>query len=255
MTEIKCIIADDEKPLRLYLKEKLAMLWPELVVCGEARNGPEAVELIKNKRPEIAFLDVRMPGFSGLEVAKEIAGISRIVFITAYDQYAIEAFENEAIDYMLKPVSEVRLEKTVQRLKKQIQAAREPESDLAETLERMWSDLKNKAPREYLQWIKARHRDEIRLIPVKEVLYFKADDKYTVVKTKDMELLIKTSIHKLSEELDPDQFWRIHRGTIIKAGQVDRVSRSLTGRFVIKLKDLPEPLTVSRSYSHHFKHM
>ncbi len=255
MTEIKCIIADDEKPLRLYLKEKLAVLWPELIICGEAKNGPEAVELIKKMKPEIAFLDIRMPGFSGLEVANEIAGISRIVFITAYDQYAIEAFENEAIDYILKPVSEKRLQKTIQRLQHQIQVAQEPDSSIAETLERMWSDLKKKDSQEYLQWIKARHRDEIRLIPVSEVFCFKADDKYTVVKTKDTELLIKTSINKLSEELDPKQFWRIHRGTIIKASQVDRVSRSITGRFVIRLKDLPEPLTVSRSYSHHFKHM
>jgi len=254
MPEIRAIIADDEEQLRSYLKSGLSAVWPELVICGEAGNGKEALKLIEKHRPDIAFLDIKMPGLSGMEVARKITGTCRVVFITAYDQYAVEAFENEAIDYLLKPVTDKRLEATVKRLQKQI-ATHEPPSELAGTMERVLSALEVKETSGYLRWIKVLHGDEIRLIPVDEVCYFQASDKYTVVMTKAGESLIKKSIRELSEELDPDQFWQIHRGTIVNATQIAKVKRSLTGRFVIKLKDLPETLTVSRTYTHLFRQM
>jgi DNA-binding LytR/AlgR family response regulator len=254
MANPKAIIADDEEQLRLYLKTKLAELWPELILCGEAENGLEALNLIETCRPAIAFLDIKMPGLSGIEVARRISTECRVVFITAFDQYAVEAFENEAVDYILKPVTIERLEKTVQRLKKQIVAALLP-PDYASTMERLLAALQNKTAPGYLKWLKVRHGDEIRLISIDEVCYFKAEDKYTVVKTRAGESLIKKSIQELTGEISPDQFWRVHRGTIINVGQIAEVSRSFAGRLIITLKDLPETLTVSRSYAHLFKQM
>jgi DNA-binding LytR/AlgR family response regulator len=255
MANPKAIIADDEEQLRIYLRSKLTGLWPELDICGEAENGLKAQELIEKNRPEIAFLDINMPGLSGLEVARKITCDCRIVFITAYDQYAIEAFENEAIDYLLKPVSEERLAKTVKRLQQQIADRFPSPADLARTLERFMSTMKTREVPGYLKWIKVRHGEDVRLISVDEVCYFKAEDKYTVVKTPTSESLIKKSIRQLVTELDPDQFWRIHRGTIINVNYIDRINRSFAGRLTIKLENLPEVLTVSRSYSHLFKQM
>jgi len=255
MANPKAIIADDEEQLRIYLRSKLSGLWPELDICAEAENGLKALELIDKKRPEIAFLDINMPGLSGLEVAKNITFNCRVVFITAYDQYAIEAFENEAIDYLLKPVTDDRLLKTIKRLQKQIADSSPLPADIAETLERFMATLKNREIPGFLKWIKVRHEDDVRLIAVDEVCYFKAADKYTLVRTLENESLIKKSIQQLDAELDPDQFWRIHRGSIINVNRISGVHRSFAGRFIVKLKDLPETLTVSRSYGHLFKQM
>lgn len=255
MMKTKAIIADDEAPLRSYLKSLLVEAWPELIICGDAQNGQEALELIERHRPQIAFLDIRMPGISGMEVAKQIAGTCWFVFITAYDKYAIEAFENEAIDYILKPVTRERLEKTVRRLKKQIAASTGPPSDLSEIVERLLATLPGRKGPAYLQWVRVQMGDGVQLIPVEEVCYFKASDKYTMVITKEGESLIRKPIKELAEELEPGSFWRIHRGTIVNASCIANVSRSLTGRGVVRLKDRPETLTVSRSYIHIFKQM
>ena len=249
------IIADDEAQLRIYLKSKLADLWPELNICGEAENGLEAFSLIETCRPAVAFLDIKMPGLSGIEVARKISSGCRIVFITAFDQYAIEAFDNEAIDYILKPVTDERLKKTIKRLKKQISGSPVSALDVTRSMERLLAAMKDKPPAGYLKWIKVRQGEEVRLIAVDDIFYFKAEDKYTVVKTREAEALIKKTIKQLSEELDPEQFWRIHRGVIVSVRRIGRVSRSLAGNLVIRLKDLPETLTVSRSYAHLFKQM
>ena len=255
MANPEAIIADDEKQLRIHLKSKLAALWPELTICCEAGNGIEALALIESCQPAIAFLDVKMPGLSGIEVAQKIKVNCHVVFITAFDQYAVEAFENEAVDYLLKPVTDKRLEKTIERLKKQISAISKPPNDFSRTMDRLLAALKDNQPSGYLKWVKVRHGDEVRLISIDEVSYFKAEDKYTVVKTLEGESLIKKSIRQLTEELDPDQFWRIHRGTIINVNRIGKVSRSFAGRLIITLKDLPENLTVSRSYANLFKQM
>ena len=255
MANLEAIIADDEEQLRVYLKSKLSDLWPELIISGEAGNGLEALELIETIRPAIAFLDIKMPGLTGIEVAQKISADCRVVFITAFDQYAIEAFENEAIDYLLKPVTDKRLQKTIERLKKQISAISKPPIDFSQTMDRLLAAPKDNQPSGYLKWIKVRHAEEVRLIAIDDVCYFKAEDKYTVVKTREGESLIKKSIRQLTEELDPDQFWRIHRGTIINVSRIGKVSRSFAGRLIITLKDLPENLTVSRSYANLFKQM
>ena len=255
MKQVKAIIADDEEQLRIHLKSQLLNLWPELVICGEAANGIEAEKLIEKSKPDIAFLDIRMPGRSGIELAKNVAGVCHIVFITAYDQYAVKAFENEALDYILKPVTENRLRKTVERLQKQMRRTPRRNADLTETLERVLYGLEAKTPGDYLRWIKVQHGDGIRLLPIEEVCYFKAGDKYTMVMTQNGESLIRRSIKSLAEALDPNQFWRIHRGAIVNVGQIAKVSRSPTGHSMIKLKDLEETLSVSRTYAHLFRQM
>jgi DNA-binding LytR/AlgR family response regulator len=255
MANPEAVIADDEENLRIHLKKQLAELWPELTICGEAKNGIEAIRLIESLRPEIAFLDIKMPGLTGLEVAQKISTGCRVVFITAYDQYAVEAFESEAIDYILKPVTGKRLGKTLARLKNRIFTASEAPPDITQTVEKLLATLDKRETRANLKWIKVRHGDEVRLISIAEVYYFKAEDKYTLVRTLQGESLIKKPIRQLSEELDRDQFWRIHRGTIINVGRIRNISRSFAGRLVVTLKDLPESLTVSRSYAHQFKQM
>ena len=255
MADPEAIIADDEAQLRVYLKSKLTELWPELRICGEAENGIEALDLIESLRPAIAFLDIKMPGLSGIEVAQKISFDCRVVFITAYDQFAVEAFEKEAIDYILKPVTPERLKKTVKRLQKQICADSEPPLKFTATMERLLGALEDKQSAGNLKWLKVRHGEEVRLISTDEVYYFKAEDKYTLVRTIAKESLIKKSIRQLAEELDPDQFWRIHRGSIINVNRIAGVHRSFAGRYTVKLKELPETLTVSRSYGHLFKQM
>ncbi len=255
MTPYKAILADDEKELRIYLRQILSEIWPELVICGEAKNGKEALQLAEANKPQIAFLDIRMPGLSGMEVAKRIAGLCRVVFVTAFDQYAVEAFEKEAVDYLLKPVSRERLTHTVQRLKNQLASAVDPPAGITKAVAEVLSRLSGKRESEFLRWIKTQERDSIRLIPVEEADYFQAEDKYTLVLTKEGEFLIKKSIKELAEELDPARFWQVHRGTIVNVSKIDRVSRSLTGRGVLKLKDRVELLTVSRNYLHLFKQM
>ncbi len=251
----KAIIADDEKELRAYLRNLLSEIWPELVICGEAKNGKEALQLVEANKPQVAFLDIRMPGLSGMDVAKRIAGLCRIVFVTAFDQYAVEAFEKEAMDYLLKPVSRERLMHTVQRLKNQLASAFDAPAGIPEAVAEVLSKLSGNRGPDFLRWIKTQERDSIRLIPVDEADYFQAEDKYTLVLTKEGEFLIKKSIKELTEELDPARFWQIHRGTIVNVSRIDRISRSLTGRGVLKLKGRTESLTVSRNYLHLFKQM
>jgi DNA-binding LytR/AlgR family response regulator len=251
----KAIIADDEKELRAYLKTMLAEAWPELEICGEAANGREALELVDTFAPQIAFLDIKMPGLSGLEVAEKIASACHIVFVTAFNQYAVDAFEREAVDYLVKPVTKKRLIQTIQRLKKELQNSVEPPAGLAEMITHVLASMQGNANVNYLRWIKTQHKDNIRLIPVEEIDFFQAEDKYTLVMTAEGESLIKKSIKELSLELDPQQFWQIHRSTIVNVSKIGNVSKSLTGRGILKLKNRPEPLTVSRQYLHLFKQM
>ena len=255
MPYIKVVIADDEEQLRLYLKSMLKRLWPELRICGLAQNGYEAVEMIAKRQPDIAFLDIKMPGLNGIEVARQIESSCRVVFITAYDQFAVEAFESEAIDYLLKPVGDERLVKTIERLKKQIQSPVPPDVENLQTLDRLLQKLGAKEKSQFLKWIKVRHGEEVRLLSVEDICYFKSEDKFTLVKTHKGESLIKKSIRELTEELNPDQFWQVHRGTIINVGVIKAVHRSFGGKLILTLKNLTEKLSVSKSYAHLFKQM
>ncbi|HNZ64731.1 MAG TPA: LytTR family DNA-binding domain-containing protein [Smithella sp.] len=252
----KAIIADDEKELRTYLKRMLAETWPQLEICGEAINGKEAMKLIDDFAPHIAFLDIKMPGLSGLDVAKKIAGVCHIVFVTAFDQYAVEAFEREAVDYLVKPVTKERLLQTIHRLKKHLQSSPEPSEGLTQMITHVLAGLQdNPRTDRYLRWIKTQHKDCVRLISVEEIDYFQSGDKYTLVMTAEGEALIKKSIKELSRELDPQKFWQIHRGTIVNVSRIEIVARSFTGRGVLKLKNRPDTLTVSRQYLHLFRQM
>jgi DNA-binding LytR/AlgR family response regulator len=255
MSNPKAIIADDEEQLRKALKRRLSEVWPELIICGEAQNGKEALALVDKEKPQVAFLDIRMPGISGMAVAEKIAAHCHVVFVTAYDQYAVEAFEKAAMDYLLKPVGRERLQRTADRLKKTMAENNLPAADMVEITGRLLKQIQQARPNEYLRWIKVQTGETVRLIPVTEVVFFKATDKYTQVMTAEKEFLIRKTIKHLARELDPDLFWQIHRSTIINVKSIDTVNRSLTGRGLVKLTSRPEILTVSRRYLHLFKQM
>ena len=247
---ITAIIADDEARLAEYLKERLAVLWPELVIAGVAGNGPEAQALLDAEAPDIAFLDIRMPGLSGLDVARGASRDVRIVFVTAFDQYALAAFERAAVDYLLKPVSDERLAETVARLKAQ---ATPPPGDIGTVLAAI-AQLAPGGPQK-LAWIRASRGSEVQLIDVEDVCYFQANDKYTSVFTADGESLIRTPLKELAGQLDPQRFWQVHRGTIVNVRHIATTTRDLAGRITLRLKRRPEPLAVSRAYMHLFKQM
>ncbi len=190
-----------------------------------------------------------------MQVARRIAGACWVVFITTHDHYAVNAFESGAIDYIVKPLNRDRLETAVTRLKKQIALSSSPPLNLSQVVEKLMAEMPDRKTNSYLQWIRVQQDDGVLLIPVEKVCYFRADDKYTVVVTQDGESLIKKPIKELVDELDPNRYWRIHRGTIVNVSQIDKVSRSITGRGAVRLKDRSEVLTVSRPYLHIFKQM
>jgi DNA-binding LytR/AlgR family response regulator len=242
------LIAEDESMLRAQLKARLAEAWPELDVVAEAANGDEALTLAAERRPDIAFLDIRMPVRSGLDVARELDGTCHVVFVTAYDEYAIAAFDEGAVDYVLKPPSPERIAKVVSRLKARLAQA---PLDLTALLSKL-------AGREIggpLRWIRASLGASMRLIAVDDILYFQAGDKYTRVVTRDGEALIRKPIKELHDELDPEAFWQIHRGTIVNLRAVARVDRDWRGEPVILLDGRDEKLAVSRTFAHRFKSM
>lgn len=255
MAELRAIIADDEAALRDDLRRRLAALWPELRVCGEAENGLRALELVEELRPDVAFLDIRMPGLSGIEVARRIAAICRVVFVTAYDQYAVEAFESEAADYLLKPIADDRLAVTVSRLRRAFARAGTPQPDLTDLVERVAHALGSGGRTERLRWVRASQGERVRIVPVEEVCYFQARDKYTAVVCDEGELLIRTPIKELEESLDPDRFWRVHRNAIVNLHRVEAVSRYLGGRLALRLRGRSEALVVSRQYAPRFRQM
>lgn len=242
------IVAEDEETLRQLLVEQLGQVWPELVIVGEAADGLQALRLLEELRPDIVFLDIQMPGANGLEVARQASGRSRVAFVTAYDQHAVHAFEQGAIDYVLKPVSAARLFTTVTRLKERLAT---PPARLDSVL----GQLAPAAGASYLRWINASVGQNIRLITVDEVQYFQADSKYTRVVLADSEALIRKSLKELADELDPQQFWQIHRGTLVNASAIAGVTRDFRGRMLVKLKRRDEALLVSDTYTHLFRQM
>lgn len=248
------IIADDERLMRDQLKSRLQQVWPELTILGEAKNGDEAVQLVESLQPDLAFLDIRMPAKTGLEAAKEIGTKTHIVFITAYDQYAVEAFDQGAVDYVLKPADPERLSKTVERLKARLSTATEP-NDMSNMLAQLAKQLGIAPKPNYLQWIQASIGQELRLIPVEDILFFQSDEKYTRVQTATYEALIRKPVRDLAEELDPHLFWQIHRSTLVNSKAISGVVRDMRGRHLVQIKGLTEKLEVSRSFVHLFKQM
>ena len=253
--KVRALIADDEPLMREQLRARLEELWPELEIVAEAKNGAEAVEMVSGERPEVVFLDIRMPAKSGIEAAREIAAlpgrVPEIVFVTAYDQYAIAAFEAGVLDYVLKPAERERLARTVERIRSRLAAPPEI-TNVQQALAQLAEKL---APAARLQWIQASIGAEIRMIPVDEVLYFVSDEKYTRVQTAQQEALIRKPIKELLAELDPAQFWQIHRSTLINTRAIAGVTRDERGRQLVAIKGRPEKLEVSRSYAHLFKGM
>ncbi len=248
---VTALIADDEPRLADYLRERLAVLWPELAIVGVAHNGPEAQALLASEAPDIAFLDIRMPGLTGLEVARAARPDLRVVFVTAYDQYAVAAFERAAVDYLLKPVPDERLAETVARLKAGVAP---PAAGVHEVLAAI-AKLAPGAAVERLAWIRASRGQQVQLIAVDDVSYFQANDKYTSVFTADGEALIRTPLKELYEQLDPRVFWQVHRGTIVNVRDIATTTRDLTGRVTLTLKRRPEEVAVSRAYAHLFRQM
>jgi DNA-binding LytR/AlgR family response regulator len=249
------IIADDERLMRDQLRLRLSQVWPELQIVGEAKNGDEAVELVAQLKPDLTFLDIRMPGKTGMEAARLIGTRSNVVFVTAYDQYAVEAFERGAIDYVLKPPEQDRLQVTVERLKERLGKPAAPVND---SVRAMLSQLAEKiaAPKpKYLQWIQASIGQDLRMIPVEDILFFRSDEKYTCVQTEKFEALIRKPVRDLAEELDPALFWQIHRATLVNVNAIEGVTRDIRGRHLVLVKGRADRLEVSRSFLHLFKQM
>lgn len=249
------LIADDERLMREQLRHRLTQVWPELQIVAEAENGGEAVELASETAPQIAFLDIRMPRLSGVEAAAQLDEDIHKVFVTAYDEYAIEAFERGAIDYLLKPVDPARLEKCVTRLKKALESAQPPQFD-TENLARLAAQLRAvPPPASYLRWIQASIGERLEFLAVDEVLFFQSADKYSRVVRSQGEVLIRKPIYELLSELDPQQFWQIHRATIVNVRAIADVARDLRGRLMMRLKGSDERLEVSRSFAQRFRQM
>jgi DNA-binding LytR/AlgR family response regulator len=262
MSTVTALIADDEAPMRDLLRARLATVWPDLQIVAEAPNGLEAVELGERLRPDIAFLDIRMPGLSGIEAARRLYERSHIVFATAYDQYALDAFAQGALDYLLKPVSAERLATTCARLQARLRtrapAAPAPPQDIGQELAKLTALLENKGKPEkpaYLRWIQAQVGASLRMVSTREILFFQSDEKYTRVQTVGAEFLIRKTLKELLDELDPDEFWRIHRSTLVRVDAIAEVKRDLRGRQMLKVRGYPGELEVSRNHSYLFQQM
>ena len=286
----RAVLADDERLMREQLRARLAEVWPELQIVGEARNGLEAVQMVDEHRPEVVFLDIRMPGLTGVEAARQItqlpprqkpgrmdAGadadadgapdeddlLPEIVFITAYDQYAVEAFEQGVADYVLKPAERDRLLVTVQRIQQRLDARNAPAGsvdappapNMQQLLHQLSARLNPGNTPNYLQWIQATVGQAIQMIPVDEVLFFISDEKYTRVQTAQVEALIRKPIKELVDEVDPRVFWQIHRSTLVNVKCIAGVTRDFRGRQIVGVKGHGEKLEVSRSYAGLFKGM
>ena len=272
---LRAVIADDERLMREQLRTRLVEAWPELQIVAEARNGLEAVALVQQHRPEIVFLDIRMPGLTGVDAARQIAQMEvgddehlpEIVFITAYDQYAVEAFEQGVCDYVLKPAERERLQVTADRIKARLarrdapdtdtnaQSAGDPVPPVQQLLHRQAAQLNPGAAPKYLGWIQASVGQGIQMLPVAEVLFFISDEKYTRVQTPTVEALIRKPIKELIDELDPAIFWQIHRSTLVNVKAIAGITRDFRGRQIVAVRGHHEKLEVSRSYGHLFKGM
>ena len=248
------LIADDEPHLARALAAELAALWPGLQLLPSARNGVEAAERIAALQPDLAFLDIQMPGLTGLEVAQGIEGATRVVFVTAFDEYAVKAFEHGALDYVLKPVKTERLQRTLERVQRALAAPGADES--AALLAALQKLLPGAAPTPApLRWVRAGSGELTHQVAVEDVLFFRADDKYTCVQTAGAEHLIRTPIAELASQLDPRQFVQVHRSTIVNLAQLAGTRRDEASRLFLRIKGHPHELPVSRAYVHLFKAM
>nr|WP_295080712.1 LytTR family DNA-binding domain-containing protein [uncultured Roseateles sp.] len=275
------LIADDEPLLRDSLERALKAAWPELKVLGQARNGREALELFEEFQPDIVFLDVHMPGLNGIEAARQLARRAQIVFVTAFDQYAVQAFDQGALDYLVKPLEDKRLADTVQRLQERLRereasaaspatassATQATTQALEDRIERLLAQLDRNGegapaaangsaqPKPFLQWIRASVGATLKLIPVDDIIYLRSDEKYTLVVWSEGEALIRTPIRELMEQLDPQKFVQVHRSVVVNLHAISHVTRGANETADVHLRGRGEVLPVSRSYLHLFRQM
>jgi DNA-binding LytR/AlgR family response regulator len=243
---IKLLIAEDEPPQRRALEALLREVWPEAELCASCSDGVTALEAFARERPAVAFLDLRMPGLGGLEVARAIAGAAHVVFITAYDDAAITAFEQGAVDYVLKPVRRERLERTVARLQDRLRAP--PAPGLDALVARLRAELGGARPPGALRWVTATVRDAVKLYAIDDILAFQAQDKYTRALTATDEAILRTSLRELTGQLDPEVFWHVHRSVIVRATAIDEVRRDALGRYRLTLKGRADVLPLSSAF-------
>ncbi|MEM7251895.1 MAG: LytTR family DNA-binding domain-containing protein [Pseudomonadota bacterium] len=255
MTTLSAIIADDEIPQRDYLERMLKTHWPSVSILGRAGNGVEAIKLFDSLLPDLVFLDIRMPGRDGIEVAKHIGARARVVFVTAYDQYAITAFEQAAMDYLLKPVTAERLRATQARMSRSThESSHHP--DVGRMMDMLQSMTRRDPPTSpYLQWVRVGQDDRTELVPIEDAVYFQSGQKYTSLFTASHEHLLRMSLKELEASLDPNDFWRIHRGIIVNVKDIEYAKRDLRGRYQVTLKRRNEILRASQSYAFRFKQM
>ncbi len=257
---VHALIADDEPVLRLHLRELLAEYWPELEVVAMASNGVEAVQLVQQHQPEVLFFDIRMPGRTGLEAAAELQQLgvlqqSELVFLTAYDQYAVEAFERQALDYLLKPVDEKRLQQSIDRIQQRLLQRSQSNTPEQVDWQRLQQLLQQPGSAGYLQWINAAKGDSVHVLSVDQVMFFRAEDKYTTLVTEQGEFLLRRSLKQLEQELDPNKFWRVHRHTMVRAALVRKVRRDFLGHSWLTLAGWQQEIPISRRLADRFKQM
>jgi len=244
------IVVDDEPQLVTQLVKALAVRWPELEVVGTAGDGERALALVDALRPDVAFLDIQMPGVGGLEVARRLAGRCHVVFVTAHDRYALQAFDRAAVDYLLKPVEGERLAATVERLRPRLAS---PPADLAALVEKLAERLR--PPGGKLQWLQVQQRQDVILVAVEEVDLFQSSEKYTLAFSGEKEWVIRMPLKELEAQLDPDRFWRVHRNAIVRVAAIERVSRDFGGQLAVRLKGSSRTVAVSRAHAARFKEM
>ncbi len=255
MTDITAIIAEDEAPLRHALRAMLGIAWPELRIVAECEDGIAAMEAIAAHRPDISFLDIRMPGVSGLDVSRAaIAAKSLVVFTTAYDEYAVRAFEAGAVDYLLKPLQSERLQRAIERIRERLRAAASETDDALEQVDALEARLRPSGAR-LIRWISAAVGDSVRMIGIEEVLYFQAQDKYVRVVSAGGEAIIRTPIKELLAGLDPEEFWQVHRGVVVRVSAIDRVRKDELGKSTLQLRGRDDALSVSAAFLHRFRGM
>lgn len=248
MSVPSAVIAEDEPLIRGEIRDTLAALWPELKIMAEVGDGADALACVERFKPDAVFLDIQMPGLNGLEVAQRLSGAAHVVFITAFDRYAIAAFEQGALDYVLKPISTQRMQIAVERLRTRL-------TDTPADLSRIADLLKDIVPPEskYLKWLTVPHGSELRVLAVEEISYLRADHKYTTVVTPHGSFLMNSSLRQMKEKLDPQLFWQIHRSVVVNVGAIDRIYRTFRGALEVKLKDRGELLPVSAAHAHLFR--
>lgn len=253
------LIVDDEAPMRDHLRRRLNQIWPQLKIIAEANNAVNALQMAEKYHPQIIFLDIRMPGGSGLKIANTLGSQSFLVFVTAYDEYAVRAFEEGAIDYLLKPIDQERLQRTCLRIQERLNlnqtSSQQEHSGKIEQILKSLVQQQNFTEKKYLRWIQASVGNGLSLISTEEILFFRADEKYTCVQTYHKEFLIRKSLKELEDELDPKEFCRVHRSILVKLSAIASVQKDERGRQLINIRDFHEKLEVSRNHNHLFQTM